>query len=268
MPTHIQPITPYPGVNAILDELLTSIYGVLGSHMVGMYVEGSLASGDFDAASDIDFLVVPEAEISAEQFRALQAMHDRVATLDSPWAVELEGSYIGRDALRRYDAARASHPNLERGRGERLKWAHHDSAWIIHRHILRERGITLAGPPPRTLIDPVTPRHLRRAMRTLVPRWVKPFLEDPAPLQARGYQSFIVLSLCRVLYTLDTGAVGSKRVAAEWALASLGATWTRLIESALAGRHHPADRASPTDVHGTVEFIYHTLARVQQGEHG
>ena len=40
--------------------------------------------------------------------------------------------------------------------------------WPIHRHILREQGVVLAGPPPRTLIDPVQPDELREAVRGIL----------------------------------------------------------------------------------------------------
>ncbi len=42
-------------------------------------------------------------------------MHARIFAGDSPWAVELDGAYIPRDALRRHDPARDRHPHLERG---------------------------------------------------------------------------------------------------------------------------------------------------------
>src|SRR5574337_1049179 len=150
MSTVVNRPTPYPEVNALLQELLESVQTILGNHFVGMYLDGSLASGDFDQDSDTDFVVVTDEEISGDLFSALQAMHDRIATIDSGWAIQLEGSYISRHALRRYDPAHALHPNIERGQGERLKMIHHGADWVIHRHVLRERGITLAGPAPQT----------------------------------------------------------------------------------------------------------------------
>jgi len=108
-----------------------------------MYLEGSLASGDFDEDSDIDFVVVTSEDISGDLFLALQAMHERIATMDSAFAVQLEGSFISQQGLRCFDPAHALHPNIERGEGERLKMVFHDDWWIIHRYIMRERGITL-----------------------------------------------------------------------------------------------------------------------------
>jgi hypothetical protein len=78
-----------------------------------------------------------------------------MATFESPWAIQLEGSYISQHALRSYDPAHALHPNIERGKGERLKMALHDRAWAVHRCVLRERGIMLIGPAPQTLNEPL-----------------------------------------------------------------------------------------------------------------
>ena len=110
--------TPHPDVNAFLQPLLTGINAILGSDAVAIYLDGSLANGDFDAASDIDFLVVTERDITPQQFAALKQMHINLVGTDSPWAVQLEGSYLSRQAIRRYDPEHALHPNLERGPGE------------------------------------------------------------------------------------------------------------------------------------------------------
>ena len=49
--------TPYPTVNALLDDLLTQARTVLGGELIGFYLDGSLALGDFDPeTSDVDFI--------------------------------------------------------------------------------------------------------------------------------------------------------------------------------------------------------------------
>lgn len=107
--------TPYPDVNALLHELRSSVQTLLGDHLIGMYLYGSLASGDFDSSSDIDFVAVTDGEMADDLFSALQTLHTRIAASDSRWATELEGSYIPQHALRRYDPAHAWHPHIDRG---------------------------------------------------------------------------------------------------------------------------------------------------------
>lgn len=257
-------LTAFPEIAVLIQTLLERVQTLLGSQLIGMYLEGSLTSADFDQASDIDFVVVTDAAVTDEQFRALQAMHDQIAQLDTPWAIQLEGSYVSQQALRRYDPANAVHPNLERGPGERLKMAQHDDSWLIHLAILHERGIALFGPAPATLIDPVLPDDLRQAMRAVVPRWAAHFFNDPTLLHGRGYQSYTVLSFCRVLYTLQTGTIATKRVAAEWAEQALGPQWAPLIARAWVGRNSPDGPALIDDVSATLALIRYTLEQLDQ----
>ncbi len=264
--------TPYPDVNDMIRKLFAQAQAVLGEHLVGMYLDGSLTSGDFDADSDIDFVVVcddalmGELETTEELFGSLRDMHDRLAQIDSPWAIQLEGSYISQHALRRYDPEHCLYPNIERGIGERLKPVRHDEMWDVHRYVLRERGIALFGPEARALIDPVSPDRLREAMRPVLDGWASSILSDPALITHRGYQSYIVLTLCRILYTLENGAVVSKPTAARWAKETLGERWAPLIERAWAGRHGPGGGTAPLDgeVQETMAMIRYIQDRSQQ----
>ncbi|MDP9312773.1 MAG: DUF4111 domain-containing protein [Chloroflexota bacterium] len=260
--TEFQP-TRYPDINALLHELLSQVQTILGNHFVGMYLDGSLTSHAFDEASDIDCIVVTDVEIDGTLFRALQVMHEHITKSSAQWAIQLEGSYISHHALRRYDPDHSLHPNIERGPDERLKMVHHDASWVIHRYIVRQRGITLAGPPPHTLIDPITPTDLRQAMVSMLPAWTAALLNDPGHMRPRGYHSYLILSLCRVLYTLHFGTVASKPEAAQWARASLEERWGTLIDRAWEGRYARGD-ASDQDIRETIEFIRYTLEQSQR----
>jgi predicted nucleotidyltransferase len=251
--------TPHPDVNEILNLLFSNVKGVLQDQFVGMYLFGSLANGDFDQHSDIDVLFVTEAEIQDDIFSSLQAMHARLANVDSPWATQLEVSYIPQKALRRFDTADKLHPHLDRGSRESLHWMAHESDWIIQRHILRERGIILEGPAPQSLIDPISATALQKAVVDVLPFWAGPILEDPLQIGSRGYQSFVVLSLCRMLYTLQCGTIISKRAAADWAQDALSKQWTPLITRSWLGRQNAGTDAQPEDVDGTLNLIRYTM---------
>jgi predicted nucleotidyltransferase len=251
--------TPHPEVNVLLEDLVGSARTILGRGFVGAYLYGSLASGGFDRDSDVDVLVVTDDRISEALFAALLDMHDRIATGSSWCATQVEVSYIPKRALRRFDRADALHPHLDRGKGERLRWMQHDSDWVVQRHMLRERGITLAGPPPTTLIDPVSPDDLRQAMAPVLHEWLASLLDKPSPFNGRGHQSYVVLTLCRVLYTLEHGSVASKRAAAAWAQETLDAPWPELVQRAWEGRSHSAAEIPTGDVASTHDFIRFAL---------
>ncbi len=72
--------TGYADVDAVLAKLLAGVRGTLGPQLVGVYLDGSLATGDFaEHSSDIDVLVVTEDALSDEVVAALGTMHARLA---------------------------------------------------------------------------------------------------------------------------------------------------------------------------------------------
>jgi hypothetical protein len=260
--------TSYPEVNLVLDDLLPSAQSILDDHFLGMYLYGSLATGDFDRESDVDYIVVTEDALSDNLVSALQDMHTRIASMDSWCATQLEGSYVPQAALRQYDPLRALYLHIDRGRGERLNRMHLDDpllsrawwgGWVLLRDVLYQKGITLAGPAPQTFIDPVSPDEVRQAASAILHGWTRQILDNPTEIDSRGYQSYTMLTLCRILYTLHHGAVVSKPVAARWVQKSLDPRWRPLIERAWIGRQNPNLKAKAGDVNGTLEFIRYTL---------
>lgn len=260
----MKPISPttHSDVNEILDSLLIQAKEILDDQFVGMYLFGSLANGDFDTHSDIDVLIVTEREISDDEFLALKELHATINSIDSPWAIQVEASYIPRQALRRFDRANKLHPHMDRGSHETLHMMSHETDWIVQRHILRERGIVVVGPDLETLIDPVPPDELRRAVAQVLPLWAE-VLAEPSSVNSRGYQSFFVLSLCRMLYTLRTGRILSKPAAVKWALENLEAKWKPLIERAWIGRQNPGLEVQPEDLQGTLEMMQYTIQQTK-----
>ncbi|HEX6608625.1 MAG TPA: aminoglycoside adenylyltransferase domain-containing protein [Chloroflexia bacterium] len=243
--------TPYAAVNEVLGALLAGVQRILGPDLHGMYLYGSLALGDFTPhRSDIDAVVVTAGELTDAQTAALQALHSDLATRYVPWGSELEVTYMPQRALRRYDPADARYPSIQRG--ERLVVEAQDSSGVVQRHVLREHGITLAGPPIREQIDPVPPDDLRRAVLAMARGWLAGLRADPRPLRHQGYQGYVVMTICRMFYTLQFGTIVSKPAACRWARGVLGRRWAPLI-----------DRALAEDVGETVDMIAFALDRVR-----
>ena len=46
-----------------------------------------------------------------------------------------------------------------------------ENDWIINRYVLREKGRTLFGPAPKTLVDPIAKEDLMQAFQGLMKEW-------------------------------------------------------------------------------------------------
>jgi predicted nucleotidyltransferase len=253
--------TKYTEINKILELLLSSATRVLGSQLVGMYLYGSLSSGDFDLeTSDIDFLVVTASILSDKTIAELESMHHQIWKSGVKWAAKLEGSYIPKRDIRRHNPRSAPCPTVNEGKFYLDK---RGSDWIIQRHVIREQGIVLAGPDPKTLIDPVGPQDIRRSVVGVLHEWWFPMLEDPSWLKKHGaeYHAFAILTMCRALYTLKHGTIVSKPASAKWAQKELGDRWSQIIERALAAR---PDKPDPGLFDESLELIRFTREQTRK----
>src|SRR5512133_1805494 len=88
------PEQPYPELREVLNIFAEAISAELGDNLVGIYLIGSIASGDFDSDSDIDFLVVTNTELTEVNMKSLQDIQIRIYDIDCYPAKHLEGSYI------------------------------------------------------------------------------------------------------------------------------------------------------------------------------
>lgn len=259
--------TAFPELNAVLEELVAGARGVLGENLVGAYLQGSFAVGDADEHSDVDFLVVTERALTPAEQRQLQALQERLFTLPTHWAQHLEGSYVPREQLRQLDSARRPWFYFDNGATEPA-WDNHDNTAVV-RWSLRQHGVALVGPDPRTLIDPISAGDLRIHVVEAIPEWVK---WAPQPTKAGGVsrwkQAYVVVNLCRMLHTLDSGVVGSKRRGGEWALNALDPEWRDLIRQALDDRSDPWGRvhqsADPVLVQRTLQFVDYAARRSRE----
>ena len=248
-------LAAYPDVNAMLQALLAGAQSVLGDHFVGLYLYGSLASGDFNPqTSDIDFVVVTDTDLSDELIHDLEALHDRLWSSGLKWAAKLEGAYVPRHTLRRHDPASAPCPTINEGRFYLDKQG---SDWIIQRYILRKYGAVVCGPSLKSSIDPVTPDDLRRAVSGVLREWWSPMLENPAWIRNRAYEAYATLTMCRALHALEHGDIVSKPIAARWAQATLDEQWNALIDRAVAWPQEP----QPDNLNETLDFIRYTIDR-------
>jgi predicted nucleotidyltransferase len=254
--------TRYDDLNDVLAAFLASSEEILGESFCGAYLQGSFALGDADEHSDVDFIVVTEGEVTEAQASDLQAMHERLYGLETEWAQHLEGSYISMERLRRVDPARSPLLYLDNG-ATQLERDNHCNTAVV-RWTLREHGVVLAGPDPKSLIAPVTADDLVDDVLVALGEWRKWL---GAHTMSRRGLGVLVLTLCRMLQSIAEGRVTTKREAGEWALRTL-ADWTSLVRWALDDRPDPwakvREPADPTLLEQTLALLDYVFSEARQ----
>ena len=266
------PDSPYPELRDILHALVDAVSAEVGDNLVGIYLVGSLASGDFDLDSDVDFLVVTKAALTEAEMKPLQEAQTRIHALDCYPAKHLEGSYIGLSDLNDWSSVGKKKLYYFDNGSTAYELSTHDNQWHV-RWILREHGITMVGPEPITLLPPIPPYELAGEVRTVMLEILDLFREEiDRPLSffnSRFGQSFTVLTCCRILHTLSTGTIQSKRVGVIWARQVLGPKWIHLIDQAWEERKgvrfgvKAGQRAQAALLSETLEFIQYAFAAGQ-----
>jgi predicted nucleotidyltransferase len=254
-----------PTVALLLDDLIPAIRDALPYNFCGAYLTGSLALGCFDPeTSDVDVLVVTKQPITDEELERLNALHERIPLQSDGTRPEYEVYYIDRETIRRFEPGQR-HVKAEPGYG--LFRTEHRPSWVIERWTVREYGVKLAGPDPKQLIEPVTEHELREAATGELQQRLTNWEEGIWPLSDlghRGSQGFEIETACRVLLTVESGAVSSKQDALTWARERLPEEWHPLLDLAELYRKDRTQDASCVDQ--VLSFVRWAVGRASMSE--
>src|SRR5437660_2608279 len=93
--------TPYPAINIMLTEWVEGVKRLLGKNIVGLYLSGSLAYGDFvPERSDIDLQAVVRSPLTPDELGLVEQLHKNIEQRCPQWADRIEWSYVPLELLR------------------------------------------------------------------------------------------------------------------------------------------------------------------------
>lgn len=223
-------LTKYRGVNELLSQLLLQIQSILTNEFVGMYIGGSLASDCFNCeTSDIDCYIVTTKALSKNLVNKIEKMHKQFYLSKIEYAKKIEASYIPQKDLWDFDP-NGMRPYFNEGR---CYMGHYGNNYLIELHVLREKGVSIAGPDIQCLIKEISAQNLKTAIQKNLHEYWEINLTDFPKFKRSDYQVFAILTMCRTLYSLETGKITSKIEAAQWAIQQLDTNCKNLIELAI-----------------------------------
>lgn len=194
-------------------EVVDRVRDVVGEALIGAYLHGSAVLGGLRATSDLDVLALVNRPTTHDERAAivhrLFEISGRQATHGPARPVEL--TVVQQSQLRPWHSAPVVdllygewlRPKLEQGEIPEPK----PMPGLAPEVVLTLAGNrALFGPPPAELIDPVPEADLRRAVVTSIPSLLGDLERD---------RRNVLLTLARILATLETGEILPKDDAAE-----------------------------------------------------
>jgi hypothetical protein len=107
--------------------------------------------------------------------------------------------------------------------------APYGNEWIINNYLLYQSAIPLLGPEFKELMAPVNIVEVQKAcIRDLFTEW-EPKIANLPYLNDSHCQTYLILNLCRILYTVLQKSTGSKNTSAAWVKQEFGLPWRDLI---------------------------------------
>lgn len=204
----------------------------LNDNVLGIYLYGSAVLGGLHPNSDIDILVIAQSSITRLDRELLTKKlmsisgkvgdtHKRPIELTiiniadiSPWRFPPVCDYMYGEWLRE---------ELEAGYIPQ-SYAEPDAAILLWQ--AREHSILLYGAKVEGLIPPIPLEDIRRAILDSLPSLL---------LNIKGDERNTLLTLSRMWYTLETGKICPKHIAAQWALTKLPPALIGVLSKAIDG---------------------------------
>jgi streptomycin 3"-adenylyltransferase len=220
-------------VRQFLVRIAAALGDALGEMLAGLYVHGSLATGSYHRErSDIDLIAVTTVKLSPELRERVAGVLVRLSDA-RPTLGDIEVSLVQERYARSFEhplpyEVHYSSAWHEKFRRRQMNFAEEHTNVDLAADVVdvRERGVTLLGPPPDVMFGPVPWHAFVNALEADF-AWAREHLAE-MPVYA-------VLSACRVLHGTTSREIRAlnKDEAAMWALENVPRAYHSIINDAL-----------------------------------
>ena len=197
-------------------------------NIIGIYLFGSLVYGGFnEKTSDIDLVVITKTFLNSTEMENIKEIHEKLN--NNIWSKRYEVSYTPIEMFKSKNI-----PILPRPYYNELLYyeATYGNEWLINNYLLYNHSKTIYGPEFKTLIE------YSIGMEEIIQSCIKDFYKEWLPKTTEDewfknshYQSYIVLNICRIIFTIYNSKLENKQNSAKW-VKEKHFKWKKLIDEA------------------------------------
>jgi predicted nucleotidyltransferase len=215
----------YNFINIFRDILLEKC-----KNIVGIYLFGSLTYGGFDEkSSDIDLVVITENLLDKNELENVKNIHKKLDDIYEKWSKRLEVSYTPMYMLMDKEIPVNSRPYYNEIFYDEATYG---NEWLINNYLLIKYGKAIYGPEFKTIIKYSISMDeiINSCINDFYKEWV-PKINDDKWLLNSHYQAYIIVNICRIVYTIYNSKTESKQNSIKW-IKEEHNQWKYLIEEA------------------------------------
>ncbi|GFP76330.1 aminoglycoside adenylyltransferase domain-containing protein [Clostridium fungisolvens] len=217
-------------IKSLLFEYESKLKNSFGNKIYGVYLYNSVALGAFDInKSDIDFITILNEEFTAKEIVRLKTIHKELND-KFKYAKRMEGMYITMDKIGKVNDDIT--PYVYFADNSLHDYGYYDINYVTW-WTLKSNGIGINSPDINELKLDVEWTNIIDNMNYNLNKYWKGKMDKNLIFLTDYWIEFSVLTLCRILYTLENKNIISKTESAKYQMNNLPDSFRLIIQEAL-----------------------------------
>ncbi|AZV57398.1 aminoglycoside adenylyltransferase domain-containing protein [Clostridium sp. AWRP] len=224
----------------MLYEYEVNLKKYFGSKIFGVYLYNSVALGGFDKdKSDIDFITILNKDFEDKDISIVTLIHNELNS-KFKYAKRMEGMYLTKDKVGKPNSK--IEPYLYFCDEKLNSYGYYDINYVTW-WTLKYNGIPINSPNVSSLNINVQWNNIVETMNYNLNSYWKNKLCEKNIFLSDEWIEFAVLTLCRILYTLDNKSIATKIESAKYTIMNIPDEYKLIIEEAIRIRKNSCDRS-------------------------
>ncbi|MBX0351518.1 nucleotidyltransferase domain-containing protein [Bacillus toyonensis] len=225
-------------VKQLMEQYIVGLKEIfLDGKIVGVYVYGSIALGAFHIeTSDVDFVAVLNDSVNEAEKQQIVELHKKMS--ESTLGKRMDGMYIPLADLGKYNHEINEYVYCADGKADIGHWDINAVTWWT----LKNQGITVIGKEVEDLPFQIKWDDVVNTMKYNVEQYWSEKAKQPYLFFIEEWVESAVVTMGRILYTLDHKTIVSKDRGLQYLLERSAKEWEPLLKEVERMRYDPKEK--------------------------